>query len=166
MECSAVPDDATAHPDGCRDASAPEVVSQDQPQSDARPRAPIVWDAWDDARQAEAADAAHRCRALPDAGAGKLADRELGALEPAALLIVQSVHQVEAAELCRQDAARFAARSCAEPELPAWWEQPLQPDVAALQVPMRLRFSGLRAPVEQEAPRRQVELAARDAVPA
>jgi len=54
---------------------------------------------------------------LPDADAEKSADRERDVPELAERSIVQSARRVAAAELCRRDADRFAARSSAAPEL-------------------------------------------------
>lgn len=93
---------------------------------------PGAWGAWDGARRDAAADvnrALHWERRRAD-GAGKLADRERGVRvqdvrrrggcrrwELRVALVVRA-----ARALCRQDAGRFAERSCAEParaELPA-----------------------------------------------
>jgi hypothetical protein len=115
----------TALQGGYRDELAREEVIQVPPQSGACPPEPNAWDAWDGARLDAAADAARPLPdLLPDADAEKWADREPDAPEQDAHppSIARSAHRGAAAELCRPDAGRFAARSCVVPELAASWE--------------------------------------------
>jgi hypothetical protein len=85
------------------------------------PLEPNAWDAWDAARQDAAADAARQeRREQRDVGAEKLAGRARDVRARGAFLprpqgrwSVKLVERDAVAELCRPDAVRFAARSCA-----------------------------------------------------
>jgi hypothetical protein len=124
-ERNAVPDGATAHPDGCRDEQVPEAANPVQRQSDADQLGPSAWDAWDGVRPDEAEDAELQSQFLPeDADAEKLAGRARGGrAQDASFPQDHSLEPAEApdaaAELCKRDADQSAARSCEEQEAAA-----------------------------------------------
>jgi hypothetical protein len=96
----------------------PEAEARALRRADARLLALTAWDAWDGVRRDAKADAVHQARHPPWAdGAGKLADREqggreLGAHHQSELLVVPA-EEWGVWALCKLDAARSAAQSCA-----------------------------------------------------
>jgi len=105
------------HPDGCPAGSCREAEARDLLPADAHPQALAAWDAWDDVRRDEAADAArpelHPARA---GAAEKSVGRERGVRERHAwrrqsgLQVAPGV-ELGALALYIQVAARSAERS-------------------------------------------------------
>ena len=106
-------------PGDCRDERVPEAEGPDRLQWAGVRKDPCAWDASACARRGEAADVAPlRLEDLEAEDAGRLAGRERDVQEqdasyPQAHPFVLSALQDEAAELCRQGAARSAEQSCA-----------------------------------------------------
>jgi hypothetical protein len=120
-EHSAVLAGAQAHLDGCPDEPDPEAEVLGLRQADVVLQTPCALDASADAHPDEAADAVHPPfpAVLEDAGAGKLVDPALDDQAQDAFLVLLPAllareEPDEAAVLCKQAAARSAARSCAE----------------------------------------------------
>jgi hypothetical protein len=119
--------------DGCRDEPVREAAIPDQRQWDERLPEPDAWDAWDDARQDEAANAERPPRALADAGAGKSVApaqdvRAKDARFPQEHPLGRRARPA-AAGLCTPGAVRSAARSCAGPAWEAQQPRAAQPDL-------------------------------------
>jgi hypothetical protein len=121
-----------ALPDGCPDASFPEVAVPVQLQSDALLLATAGSDASDAVPRDAAAVALPEVRLHLDAGAGRLADRVRDVPEPgvpassdvARPAFHPSARPVSAAGPCTRAVGRFAERSCAAVVLAASAEQP------------------------------------------
>jgi hypothetical protein len=140
-----------------RDERALEVEAPDQLRAAAHQPEPSAWDAWDGAHQ-DAADAPELRPALADAGAEKLAGpapdgRARDERFRQALRFGRQAQPDAAAELCTQDAAQSAERSCAAQALAT--EQ--QPQVAQ-QNAVRLETAARQTPKPKARPAQAVRL--------
>ena len=129
------------HPGDCRDETVPEAEGPDRLQWAAVQMGLCAWDAWASARRGEAGDAARPRLDLAAGDAGKLAGRERDVREQDASClqahrVVLSVRRGAAAELCTQDAARSAERSCgAQAAVADLRLRAVQPDAAEPALP-------------------------------
>jgi hypothetical protein len=115
------------HRDGCLDALVPEGpwARLDPLRADARRLATGASGAWDVAHRAATADG--DLPELADADAEKLAGQVQDGRAQGAMRSAHRAVLVSAAAPCKQAAARFAGRSCAEAAaqaLTAWSERP------------------------------------------